>query len=397
MAEDPDDPNAFGASQGAGEVYDNYKFLSIPQLRALNLDHLVGTTGLLRPYMHGYFVAQQLYEEARVISQPELWMEQRQKSIREKVEKERESRIRGSKKVSVKVNKRLAERMLEREEKNEKRKLKRAIGKGEALKDGAEPKGTDDKDANVKEKNTSAGISLLTDTRFNSLFQDEDFAVDETSHEFRALNASTTTTQPPSRAPTRGPRGLTAVEEEDLAAPPRSDSSDSSGDDSSDDDDDERQRSQYRHQQPDTAGRDKISTASYKKSGHVRQDGPEPRRRQQGPRMSVSSSSAVGGKTAKQWGSGDRSSFGKRAADASSRGGGNGRGGGGRFGGGSGANDSVVGERQITFAPAAKSGRGRGGRRGGGSRGDIERSGRGGGRKEWKDRRSASGNVMRAL
>jgi len=396
MAEDPDDPNAFGASQGAGEVYDNYKFLSIPQLRALNLDHLVGTTGLLRPYMHGYFVAQQLYEEARVISQPELWMEQRQKSIREKVEKERESRIRGSKKVSVKVNKRLAERMLEREEKNEKRKLKRAIGKGEALKDGAEPKGTDDKDANVKEKNTSAGISLLTDTRFNSLFQDEDFAVDETSHEFRALNASTTTTQPPSRAPNRGRRGLTAVEEEDLAAAPGSDSSDSSGDDS--DDDDVRQHPQHRHQQQDTSGRGKISTASYKKSGHVRQDGPEPRRRQQGPRMSVSSSSAMGGKTARLSGSGDRSSFGRRAADARSRGAGNGRGGG-RFGGGSGANDTVVGERQITFAPAAMSGRGRGGGRRGGSRGDAERSGSGSGgsRKEWKERRSASGNVMRAL
>jgi ribosome biogenesis protein ENP2 len=35
------------------ETYDNYKFLTVPQLKSLNLDHLIGTTSLLRPYMHG--------------------------------------------------------------------------------------------------------------------------------------------------------------------------------------------------------------------------------------------------------------------------------------------------------------------------------------------------------
>ena len=56
MAEDPNDPNAF-TSQKAGYVYDNFKFLTTQQLKSLNLSHLVGTTSLHRPYIHGYFFA----------------------------------------------------------------------------------------------------------------------------------------------------------------------------------------------------------------------------------------------------------------------------------------------------------------------------------------------------
>jgi len=37
------------------ETYDNYKFLTVPQLKSLSLDHLIGTTSLLRPYMHGMY------------------------------------------------------------------------------------------------------------------------------------------------------------------------------------------------------------------------------------------------------------------------------------------------------------------------------------------------------
>ena len=83
MAEDPNDPNAFSSAQ-AGAVYDNYKFLTIPQLRTLNLEHLIGRTNLLRPYMHGYFVAQRLYEEARLIANPYIWEEERAKRVKEK-------------------------------------------------------------------------------------------------------------------------------------------------------------------------------------------------------------------------------------------------------------------------------------------------------------------------
>jgi ribosome biogenesis protein ENP2 len=147
------------------ETYDNYKFLTLPELKSLSLDHLIGKTHLLRPYMHGYFVASKLYDQARLIANPYVWEEERMKRIKEKVEKERESRIRGKKKV--KVNQRLADKLLERQENREK-------------------------------VDTEAG--MLGDDRFASMFTDEAFKVDEASREFRALNPNTA-------PPTDGPSG----------------------------------------------------------------------------------------------------------------------------------------------------------------------------------------------
>ncbi|KAK0709768.1 WD40-repeat-containing domain protein [Lasiosphaeria miniovina] len=138
------------------ETYDNFKFLTVPELKALSLGHLVGKTNLLRPYMHGYFVAAKLYDQARLIANPYIWEEERAKRIREKVEKERASRIRGVKKV--KVNQKLADKMSKRQEIKQKADIEDAV---------------------------------LGDSRFGKLFEDEDFKVDETSWEFRSLNPST--------------------------------------------------------------------------------------------------------------------------------------------------------------------------------------------------------------
>ncbi len=193
MAEDPNDPNAF--AHKAGEVYDNYKFLTMQQLKSLNLAHLVGTTNLLRPYMHGFFVAQKLYEEAQLIADPFVWEEARAKRVKERIDKERESRIRGTRKVAVKVNKRLAEKMLEREDMRARSKAKRMLMKGGDDDSVAPPTAAEEQEATKK--------GLLGDSRFAKLFQDEDFAVDEESREFQSLNPST-----------KPERGLTAVEEE---------------------------------------------------------------------------------------------------------------------------------------------------------------------------------------
>lgn len=139
------------------ETYDDYKFLTMPELKSLSLAHLVGKTNLLRPYMHGYFVASKLYEQARLIANPYVWEEERVKRVKEKVDKERASRIRGTKKV--KVNQKLADKLLKKQE-------------------------------NRDEVDTEAGA--LGDPRFAKLFEDEEFFVDEQSFEFRALNPSTT-------------------------------------------------------------------------------------------------------------------------------------------------------------------------------------------------------------
>ncbi|MCJ1269829.1 hypothetical protein MMC22_009722 [Lobaria immixta] len=242
MAEDPNDPNAF-TSQRTGEVYDNYKFLTIEQLESLNLSHLVGTTSLLRPYMHGYFVAQRLYEEAKLIADPSIW-EERNKRVKAKIDIERESRIRGTKKVVAKVNKRLAEKMMDRLEKNERRRAKRVLEKG-----GDDDMARDDNNA-AEETNHDQG-GLLMDPRFAKLFQDEDFAIDERSREFQSLNPST---KLPTEAGDSKDRQLTAVEEEALAEDPKSDSDESSAEEAEP------------AIKPKHTGR--ISSASYKRSGH---------------------------------------------------------------------------------------------------------------------------------
>ncbi|BFZ60257.1 Small ribosomal subunit bioproteinsis [Saitoella coloradoensis] len=153
-------------------VYDNYKFVTRKELSSLGLDHLIGTN-VVRAYMHGFFLDLRLYEKAKLIANPFAYAEHRAATITQKIDAERESRIR-SKKVSTKVNKTLAERLLKAEE--------RAAAKG--------------KESAVK--------GVLEDGRFKAAFEDEDFAVDEKTVEFMQLN------------PTRSAaRGLTAAEEEE--------------------------------------------------------------------------------------------------------------------------------------------------------------------------------------
>ena len=325
MSEDPNDPNAY-TSQKGGDVYDNYKFLTMQQLQSLNLAHLVGTTSLLRPYMHGYFVAQRLYEEAKLIADPFVWEEERNKRVKEKIDTERESRIRGNRKVTAKVNKKLAEKIMERAEREERRQARRVLEKG----------GDDDK---MEDKFPTAAVedrpadSLLVDPRFSKLFQDENFAIDERSREFQSLNPST---KPGPEVPTNGDaHKLTAVEEETIADIPRSDS-----DESSEEED-----------VPKAKDSGRISSVSYKRSGH----------RPQQPQMRVTSSK-------KPQQARDRS-FGSRAERSKSV----------RTN-----TSTVVGEREITFAPERKK-----------KTQKVENTGID--KRRDKGRRSASGNVFRNM
>lgn len=337
MAEDPNDPNAFGKG-AAGDIYDNFKFLTMPQLKQLNLDHLVGTTSLLRPYMHGYFVAQKLYEEARLISNPDLWQEQRAKSIAEKINKERESRIRGNKKAAVKVNRKLAEKMLEKAEEKERRRAKRVLAKG----------GDDDMvDAPAVEAESKPADGVLSDPRFARLFEDEDFEVDEHSHEFQALNPST-----------RIPKGLTAAEQEELES-----RKGSSGEESSSEEEEVQPKPKKKQQVSEDNSR--ISSSSYKKSGHR-----DPR----GPQMHISSSN---GRKMQMSSSKAEKSFGSRISKLKES----------RAVDRPGNSTTIVGEREITFVPERR------------QKKQVERDEADGGRKERRggQRRNASNNVFRNM
>jgi len=294
MAEDPNDPNAFTSAQ-AGSVYDNYKFLTIPQLRTLNLEHLIGRTNLLRPYMHGYFVAQRLYEEARLITNPYIWEEERAKRVKEKIDKERESRIRGKKKAAVKVNKRLAEKLMNAEEKNERRRAKRVLERG-----------GDEEMAEAPAPSESKGNGVLGDSRFQALFEDEDFAVDEKSFEFQLLNPSTVP-----ESSSRKERGLTAVEQEAVDDVPRS------SDDDSESDNEPKASKPVREK-----ASNKISSSDYKRTKRAP------------PRMQVSSSTRTNSARDRSFGSRAQNMKTKQRTSRQS---------------------GPVGEREVSFMPAGKS------------------------------------------
>jgi ribosome biogenesis protein ENP2 len=368
MAEDGDDPNAFNTAQSAvGEVYDNYKFLDMKQLRELSLDHLIGQTNLLRPYMHGYFVAQNLYEQARILTNPDVAAQQRQKSIQERINKERESRIRGNKKIAVKVNRSYAEKLAAREEANEKRKAERLLRRrGDELGQAEDDADVDeDVEMEAQPKQKGHHQRLLDDARFQQLFEDEEFAIDETSREFAMHNPSTkTATTPADSAPRK--RGLTAVEEDELAE--RRGSSDEDEDVSEDEDAVAeakalRARHQARHRNDEEEDpRKRIGSSSYKKSGKAT-----------GPQMRVSSTNKAFNQRKER----RNQSFGDLATKntPTERRAGTARGG-------------LVGEKEITFAPSRPQKK----RPQQANSADVGRDVTRG-----KDRRSASGNVFRRM
>ena len=336
MADDPNDPQSFN-SMKAGEVYDNYKFLTMPQLRSLNLDHLVGKTNLLRPYMHGFFVAQKMYEEARLIANPTSWEEERSKRVQEKIDKERESRIRGNKKITAKVNRKMVERIMDREEKNERRRAQRILAQG---RDVEQPE-----DESIPQNAETKEKGVLADSRFARLFQDEDFEVDETSREFQLVNPSTKVTP---RSNIDHEKGLTAAEEEMVDEVP------GSSDDGDSDDDG------HSHAKSKDDGR--ISSANYKRRPAKKQQ----KRDQMQMRVSSSQGPKFNARHEQQ------QSFGSRAGNLQpierKRG---------KKGG-------VVGDQVITFEPKA-------------SKKKTTLPDRHTAPSRSKDRRSASGNTFRRM
>ncbi|KAI6045233.1 WD40-repeat-containing domain protein [Pisolithus marmoratus] len=173
--------------QSTRNVYEDYKFIERNELRALGLDHLIGTPAL-KPYMHGYFLSLKLYDTARVIANPFAYAEHREKVIKERMDKLADSRIRTRKDTAaamVKVNKALAQKIekdAERERtKKEKKRAKKAKQAGEEVGDAM---AVDDEVVDEEP------ATLLNDPRFKELFENPEFAVDEYSREYALLNPS---------------------------------------------------------------------------------------------------------------------------------------------------------------------------------------------------------------
>ncbi|WFD01497.1 Small ribosomal subunit biogenesis [Malassezia obtusa] len=168
---------------GGANAYEDFKFVDQAELERLELTHLIGTP-LLRPYMHGYFLALRLYERARLMAHPTAYQEAKQRAIQAKIEREAESRVRSVANApklhrNVQVNKALAEK----------------LAKGD-----------------TKHKEDT---KLLEDQRFKELFTNPEFQVDESSREFAMLNPSTARNQKEKPALRESSRSMVpAVEEE---------------------------------------------------------------------------------------------------------------------------------------------------------------------------------------
>lgn len=160
-------------------VYSNYRFITKADVKKLNIQHLVGSK-VLRAYMHGYFINTELYDKLSLIANPNAFKDQRDREIRRRIDKERESRIRTSgaiEKPKIKVNKTLVDRLSQK-------------------------------------RGGSVVDKVVTDDRFKEMFEDEDFQVDEESYDYKQLNPVKSAKETDEGAAKRI-RALTAAEESD--------------------------------------------------------------------------------------------------------------------------------------------------------------------------------------
>ena len=92
----------------SAHVYDDFKFITRAQLDELKLEHLVGTKSL-RPWMHGFFVDARLYDHVKAVNAPSAFDEWRKQRERERVEKKHAQKIAAREERMPKVNRKLAD------------------------------------------------------------------------------------------------------------------------------------------------------------------------------------------------------------------------------------------------------------------------------------------------
>lgn len=145
---------------GQETVFENYKFVSHDDLEKLGVSDLIGTP-LLKAYMHGFFMDNNLYNKVRAVANPFEYEEYRKKKIKERLEAKRASRIAPkalNKNKQTSVNPDLAERLQSKAKSNTK------AGK--------------------------AAKVILADDRFGNLFSNKDYEIDEEDENFKMRNPS---------------------------------------------------------------------------------------------------------------------------------------------------------------------------------------------------------------
>ncbi|KII68389.1 Nucleolar protein 10 [Thelohanellus kitauei] len=133
------------------QIYDDYKFITRPELEELGLSNLIGTESL-RAYMHGFFINVRFYKRIKAAHDPLSYQEFKKRTLRQKIEEERADRLKLIKLPSV--NRELAEHLL-------------------------------------KSKSTMTNsdiINPLGDDRFKKLFLDSNFEIDKDNEHFKLIS-----------------------------------------------------------------------------------------------------------------------------------------------------------------------------------------------------------------
>eukprot|EP00397_Hematodinium_sp_SG-2012_P043324 GEMP01048139.1.p1 GENE.GEMP01048139.1~~GEMP01048139.1.p1 ORF type:complete len:511 (-),score=109.87 GEMP01048139.1:61-1593(-) len=137
------------------QLFDDYQFVSRETLEQLSAEDLIGSK-FLKPYMHGYFMEAKMFQKLKMASEPFAYEEYRKKKIQEKVDKKRKMRI-TIKQPKVSVNERLHKKLRENVE-----------------------DGTDALASQKGKKSADKASALLADVRFQQLFSNPDFEIEET-------------------------------------------------------------------------------------------------------------------------------------------------------------------------------------------------------------------------
>ncbi|RMZ93568.1 Nucleolar 10 [Brachionus plicatilis] len=226
-------------SNPTSTVYDDYKFLTKQELETLGLDNLIGTN-VLRAYMHGYFIDIRLYKKAKLINEPFNFDEFKKRKIKEKLEKERENRVKIQRKLPL-VNTELAKRIIEE---------------------------CDELKSKVKSKKPL--FNPLEDKRFAELFTDPNYQIDMNSEEYKLLNPVVQKVNE-KKLKKKVVESVAASEESDVEQESMSEDSDDSGSESSSDDEHQWKQSvkeQYKQIQQEKRLKEKMER---KKQDNVKQ------------------------------------------------------------------------------------------------------------------------------
>jgi len=157
-------------------VYENYRFVTRDELEKLNATELIGSN-MLKPALHGYFMHLRLYRKLMDAADPFAYDKYRREKAREKLEKERESRIAkvsrrrlagtGARQSNVTANVELFQQMLDQQ-----------------------------RSGSATEKQKRASTQLLGDERFAAMFENKLFQVDANADRFQQLKVGRQSTEP---------------------------------------------------------------------------------------------------------------------------------------------------------------------------------------------------------